>query len=164
MNTTARHPRRTLRIAAVTLILCAFGMSLEAQNRQNRQRLKINPIERHLYAPELVMNHQDELGLSEQQRQTLIEEVQALQSDMVPLQFELGQAVEDLDGLVKTTPVDEAAAVSLIERVTGLEGQIKRRHLVLLIRIKNLLDAEQRNTLRQLRVQQRRPRALRQGG
>ncbi len=110
-----------------------------------------NPLEQHLFPPELVMAHQGEIGLAADQRQKLIEEVQSLQADIVPWQFEMNESVESLTGQLANAAVDEAAAIALAESITNLEARIKQRHLALLIRIKNLLSAEQQSRLRALR-------------
>ena len=110
-----------------------------------------DPMQEHLFPPELVMAHQREIGLDTDQRQRLIAEVQSLQTEMVPLQFEMKELVENLSGLLAEAAVDETAALELAESIMGLESQIKRRHLTLLIRTKNLLSAEQQSRLLSLR-------------
>src|SRR6266704_377535 len=46
-------------------------------------------LRRELFPPDLVMRHQGEIGLSEEQRTALVHEMQGLQSDLVPLQFDM---------------------------------------------------------------------------
>ena len=97
------------------------------------------------------MRHQEAIALGEDQRQTLIHEVQQLQSDIVPLQFELSEAAEKLERLLAGPEIDEARALAHVDQVTGLEAQVKKRHLTLLVRIKNLLTEEQQRKLEELR-------------
>ncbi len=49
-----------------------------------------------------------------------------------------------------TESLDEAAVLAQAERVMDMEKRIKLIHMSLVIRIKNLLTAEQRATLREL--------------
>ncbi len=110
-----------------------------------------DPLERFVFPPELIMKHQSTIDLSAAQRQGLVSEVQQLQTDIVPLQFELSEAAESLAKILSVPRVDEAVAIAEAERITNLEAQVKKRHLVLLIRIKNLLDEEQQRQLESLR-------------
>lgn len=115
-----------------------------------------------LFAPELVMRHQGELGLTREQKDTLIVEMQQTQSDLVPLQLEMSEIGGELGRLLARATVDEAAAVAAAQRVMDLEARIKTRHLVLVIRIKNMLSVEQQTTLR--RIRQRNWEQRRRGG
>ena len=112
---------------------------------------KRDRFEESVFAPDLVMSHQGEIGLRSDQKQALIEELQRTQSDLVPLQFEMSEAGERLERLLGVPRVDEDEALAAAERVMQLESEIKRRHLTLMIRIKNLLTEEQQAELRRLR-------------
>jgi Spy/CpxP family protein refolding chaperone len=101
------------------------------------------------------MRRQSEIGLDERQRAALVQEVQQAQSDLVPLQFEMSAAGEALSRLLGSPQVDEAKALAEAERVMKLETQIKRRHLALLIRIKNVLTPEQQQALQRARPRER---------
>jgi len=132
---------------------------------------------RELFPPELVMRHQEEIALNEEQKATLVREMQELHSDLVPLQFEMSEAAGKLGDALAAPRVDEKKAADLADRLMSLESSIKRRHLTLMIRIKNTLTAEQQDRLRALREESgarrgdrsRRPRApgrngMRSGG
>ena len=119
-------------------------------------------IARLLFAPELVMRHQGELGLTRQQKDTLVAEMQAAQSDLVPLQLEMAEVAGNLGRLLGRPTVDEESVLAAANRVMDLERQIKTRHLRLVIRIKNMLSPEQQATLRRIRANQWEQR--RQGG
>jgi Spy/CpxP family protein refolding chaperone len=108
-------------------------------------------LRRELFPPELVMRHQEEIDLSEEQKDRLVREMQALQSDLVPLQFEMSEAAGKLRTALAAPRVDEQQAGDLADRLMSLESRIKRRHLALMIRIKNLLTPEQQDRLRDLR-------------
>ncbi len=104
-----------------------------------------------LFAPELVMRHQEDIGLSEDQKSKLVHAIQELQSDLVPLQFEMGEAAGRLRDALAGPRVDEERAGELADRLMDLETRIKRRHLTLMIRIKNVLTPDQQKRLRELR-------------
>jgi Spy/CpxP family protein refolding chaperone len=56
--------------------------------------------------------------------------------------------------LVKAPHVDESAALSQVDKVLGIERDVKRQHVTLLIRIKNTLSPEQQAKLRSMRDEQ----------
>jgi len=108
-----------------------------------------------LFPPELIMQHQAEIGLSKDQRKKLVKEIKATQGQIVELQFELKAAEGVLGKLVEADRVDEGKALAQSDRVMAMEQKIKRNHLQLLIRIKNILTPTQRKQLDQLRPRPR---------
>lgn len=105
-----------------------------------------------LYTPDLLMTRQGDLGLSKAQRQAMIESLQETQSALVPLQWQMHAATGDLEKLLDAPRVDEAAALATGDRMTLVEGEIKRQHLRLLIRLKNQLTEAQQHRLDELRT------------
>jgi Spy/CpxP family protein refolding chaperone len=109
-----------------------------------------DPLKREFFPPELIMDHQRELGVTADQRKKLVAEIQAAQSRMVELQFEVKSAHETLADLVRQPKVDEAKAMAQVDKLMAVENEIKKNHLRLLVRIKNLLSAEQQGKLREM--------------
>ncbi len=145
---------QTLRIPFVLMIAAAAGLpALRAQGLRGPGEMPPGEVElrRELFPPELVMRHQAEIALSDEQRTALVREMQALQSDLVPLQFDMSDAAGKLRAALAAPRVDEEKAAALADRLMSLESRIKRRHLALMIRIKNILTPEQQDRLRELR-------------
>jgi Spy/CpxP family protein refolding chaperone len=97
------------------------------------------------------MQHQAELGIDERQRGALMKEVAAFQSQIVDVQWRMTSAAEELARLLDAPRVDEARALAQADKVMALERDVKRSHLALLIRIRNLLTDAQRAQLARLR-------------
>lgn len=150
----ARRFPISLALVALVASLGLAPLSLASQPAHNPRGH--NPIEAHIFPPNLVMAHQSAIGLSEEQRRQIIAEVQQMESDLVPLHFEISEATQRLSELLSAPTVDEDKALALVDHVTELEGRVKRRHLTLVIRTKNLLTAEQQTRLRELRGEGRR--------
>ena len=110
-----------------------------------------DPIAARLYPPELVMSHQRELGIDDRQREAIIEQIEKAQSQIVKLQWQMQAASEQLVKLLDAPRVDEAQALAQAERVMSLERDLKKVHLALLIRIRNVLTDAQRARLAELR-------------
>ena len=110
-----------------------------------------DPVAEYLFPPELVMQHQSEIELTEDQRSALMAEIQKTQGRLVDLQQRLQKEVEALGALLKKGEVDEQAALAQLDRILHEEREIKRAHLALVLRIKNTLTAEQEVKLRQIK-------------
>ncbi len=110
-----------------------------------------DPIARYLYAPEVVMAHQDALGLTDRQRTAIQGIVKDMQSKVVDVQLRLASSSEKLTRLLAAATVDEAAVLQQIDQVLASEREVKRAQLSLLVRVKNQLTAAQQTTLDKLR-------------
>ncbi|HEX3552470.1 MAG TPA: periplasmic heavy metal sensor [Thermoanaerobaculia bacterium] len=110
-----------------------------------------DPLGKYLFPPDLVMKYSQDLGLDERQRTAVKENVQKAQTKFVDLQWELQEATQKMIHLLQARPVDEAAALAAADKVLGLERDIKRTQLSLLIRLKNLLSEPQQAKLTELR-------------
>ena len=135
---------RTLtRFVAALLFAAAAAASAAAQ--------QTDPLERLFFPPELIMQHQAAIGLTAEQRRDLLAEVTQAQADFLPAQMDLAEQAETLTRMLEAPRVDEPAALAVAGRLMELESRIKRRHLELAIRIKNLLDESQQARLTKLR-------------
>lgn len=105
----------------------------------------------HLFPPELVMQHQARLALTQEQRETVTRAIKELQSGVVDLQWRMQEETQRLAELLKGAAVDATAALAQVDRVLEVEREVKRAHLGMMIKIKNALTAEQQARLRELR-------------
>ena len=110
-----------------------------------------DPIARHLFPPDLLMKYQREIGLSESQRKTMLEAIAKSQTRFVELQWDSQGESEKLAQLLQVRPLDEAAVLAQADRLMALERDVKKTHLSLLIRLKNLLSESQQRKLAELR-------------
>ena len=137
---------RILSTLVVGLLLAAGTVDPAALHAQEP-----DPFAGLLFAPELIMQNQAAIGLSKAQRRDLITEVTQAQAEFLPAQMDLAEDAEELKRLLAAPHIDESAAVALASRLMELESRIKQRHLVLAIRIKNLLSESQQTRLAELR-------------
>ena len=143
----SRNLLRTL-IPALAL---AVGPPAAAQAPQTPAAPASDPIGSKLFPPELVMEHQAEIGLEDRQRETILKELERTQPQFPRLQWQLQAASQQLSQLLDAPQVDEAKALSQAGEVMKLETEIKRTHLGLLIRIRNTLTDAQRTKLQAIR-------------
>jgi len=105
----------------------------------------------HVYPPQLVMRHQEDIGLTAEQRSAISNAMAETQKALVELQWQNEAEVAKLDKLLEPAVIDDKAAASQTDRVMEIEGKMKKTHLALLVRIKNILTAPQQARLRELR-------------
>ncbi|MCU1277486.1 MAG: Heavy-metal resistance protein, partial [bacterium] len=112
-----------------------------------------DPIAARLIPPELIMSHQSELSLDDKQRGAILKEIERAQSQVLQIQWQMQSAAEQLAKLLDESHVDETKTLAQADKVMELERQIKRNHLGMLVRIRNLLTDVQRSKLQQIRAQ-----------
>lgn len=133
------------------LATIAAVLALPALGRAQEQPASHDPIEASLFPPEMVMYHQADIGLDAEQATSIKEDVHKAQAAFVDLQWQLESEKAKLAKLLQARPVDEVKALAQLDVLVGLETQIKKSQLSLLIRIKNLLREEQVAKLSELR-------------
>jgi Spy/CpxP family protein refolding chaperone len=110
---------------------------------------------KYLFPPELVMQHQQALRLTPEQRTSITQGIRDLQLKVLDLQWKMQDEAQKLTALVEGSRVDEAQTLAQVDRVLGIEREIKRAHMALLVRIKNVLEQRQQDTLAVLRPSKR---------
>ena len=110
-----------------------------------------DPIGGKVFPPELIMAHQRELGLDAGQRDAILKEIEHAQAQFPRLQWQLQAATAQLSSLLEAPKIDEAKALAQAGEVMRLETEVKKMHLGLLIRIRNLLTDAQRSKLQEIR-------------
>jgi Spy/CpxP family protein refolding chaperone len=147
--------RRSVRALLAAVLLCApwSGLADDAAKPQPQPRPlgPADPIGGKLIPPDLIIGHQAELGIDERQREAILKEIERAQTQFPRLQWQLQAATEQLSALLDSPRIDEAKALAQATEVMKLETEIKKAHLTLLIRIRNLLTDAQRAKLQELR-------------
>ena len=105
-----------------------------------------------LFVPEQVMRYQQEIALTDDQRAKITAAMGDTQKQLIDLQWQFEGESKKLTDMLAAPDVDEAAARAQADKVMMLELQMKKTHLTLLIRIKNVLTATQQAKLKELRA------------
>jgi Spy/CpxP family protein refolding chaperone len=104
-----------------------------------------------LFPPELVMQNQARLRLTDAQRDLIIQEVNRLQGTATMVQWKVAEEQEKLSDLLARDAIEEAAALQQVDKMIGYETAVKRAQLTMLIRIRNALTPAQRTMLQEVR-------------
>ncbi|MEN3335918.1 MAG: hypothetical protein V7641_5283 [Blastocatellia bacterium] len=131
-------------IALIVFLLLTAGL-VRAQQPAS------DPIGDAFFPPELVMQHQQTIGLTETQKNFFKTEFRKAQTRFTELQWQLSDESEKLVAIVKQEPLDEQAALAQLDKVLNAEREIKRMQLSLVIQIRNNLTPEQRARLTELK-------------
>ena len=108
-------------------------------------------IAQNLFAPDLVLKYREVIGLDDAQSRTLKGLVQKAQGRFLDLQWDMQAEAGKLVELLRPPRVDESAALAQVDKVLGMEHDVKRAQISLLIQIKNLLTPAQQQKLSDMR-------------
>src|SRR6266550_8580272 len=134
-----------------TRVLCICVIFLFAAGAIRAQQPDQDLIGQSLFAPELVIQHQEAIGLSAEQKDYFKTEIRQAQLKFTELQWKLQDEMEKLVVLVKQPRVDEQQVLAQLEKLLAAEREVKREQVTLLVRIKNKLTPEQQGKLAELR-------------
>lgn len=109
-----------------------------------------DPIGQNLFPPEMVMQHRQAIGLTDEQKNAIKQELMKASTHFNELQWQMQDEMETMDNLTKGGTVDEAQVLAQLDKILNLERDLKRTQLTVAIRIKNKLTAEQQNQLRNM--------------
>ena len=144
--------RTKLTALVVILVIGTILTAAFASAQQPRQPTPDHdPLAQFIFPPELVMQHQREIGLTDEQKTFLRGEMQRVTLRFTELQWQLQDAMEGLASVMKESSVNEQQALSQLDKILDTEREIKHLHIGLAIRIKNKLTPEQQSRLQGLK-------------
>lgn len=130
--------------ALIAFLLLAAGGSRAQQPAHD-------PIGEAFFSPELIMQHQQALNLTEQQKEFFKTKFREAQLRFTELQWQLSDQSEKLVALVKQESLQEGPVLAQLDNVLNVEREIKRLQMALVIQIRNNLTPEQRARLTELK-------------
>jgi Spy/CpxP family protein refolding chaperone len=119
----------------------------EPQPQPGAPHPPMDPLGDAMFPPDMIMQHQRELGLTDEQKTFMRSEIQRTTTRFNELQWQLQDAMEALHETMKSNVVNEQQALTQLDKVLDSEREIKRLHMELAIRIKNKLTTEQQEKL-----------------
>ena len=105
------------------------------------------------FMPEMVIRHQKEIGLTDDQRSAIKTEMENFATRVVDLRWQLSTEKGDLADLLSQAKPDEKAILAKEEKLLKAQGDLKLARLTMFIRIKNVLTPDQQDKLTELRKQ-----------
>jgi Spy/CpxP family protein refolding chaperone len=149
MKTAFIHPARLLAAMIVTTSL-AGGQPAPATARGAPPGPE-QALEQHVFPPELIMQFQQKIGLRAEQRDAIRSAISETQTKALDMQWKLQDEAQKLVDALERVQVNESETLAQVDRVLSAEREVKRAQMAMLIRIKNVLTADQQAMLRELR-------------
>lgn len=135
-------------LCKVILIVAFLLMQFPMASAQKHE-----PLEQNFFAPELIMQNQQAIDLADDQRNYLVSLFQEAQQKFTALSWTLQKEMEILVNLTAFNNLDEKKITDQLAKVLQIEQQIKTAQIVLLVKIKNNLTAEQKLKLKIIKEQ-----------
>ena len=110
-----------------------------------------DPLEQHFVTPEVIMQHQKELGITGSQREQIKRRVSEAQVRFTELQWDMQAHVGDLSELLADTGAEESEVLQRLDKVLATEARIKRAQVSMLVGLRKILTPEQLEEARRLR-------------
>jgi len=110
-----------------------------------------DPFNANLFAPSWVLIHQQDIALSDEQKNFIQQRMAVAKTQFTMTEMKLRGEMASLNNLLAAKPVDESKALDAMDRVLMLEREIKRAQISLMVSVKNKLTEQQTAQLEKLR-------------
>jgi len=96
-----------------------------------------------LFPPNVILEHQAELALSKKQFTAIRAAVVEVQAGVAEHEWDMREAYQALMQELDKAPIDENRVLDHANVALLAENQVKKKQMAMLVRLKNLLTAEQ---------------------
>lgn len=138
-------------LVAFPALATAQSTSQHAEDVAHRHLAAGFTFDHHLISPDIIMQHQRELDITDAQREIITDAILLVQSEVLEMQWRTEAENRTLAELLEQERIDRAVALEQLETVLDLEREVKRAHMSMLITVKNALTVEQQTKLHELR-------------
>ncbi len=107
------------------------------------QQAKDDVFKGKLFAPDVILQQQAELNLTKEQFTGIRAAVIEVQSGIAEYEWDMREAYQALMLELDKTPVSEAEVLKYATTALLAENQVKKKQMAMLVKLKNLLTAEQ---------------------
>ena len=104
-----------------------------------------------LFAPNVILENQAELGLSKQQFTDIRRAVVDVQANVAEHEWDVREAYQNILAELDKTPIDQEQVLEHVDAALRAENEVKKLQVAMLIELKNLLTDEQVDYLQSLR-------------
>ncbi len=128
-------------LATCLFLLASVATAQDAGNQKDVFKGKLFP-------PNIIMEHQDKLGLSKEQFTAIRAAVVEVQSNVAGYEWDLREAFQRVLSALDESPIDEDKVIESLEAALRAENEVKKRQVAMLVKLRNLLTDEQVEYLR----------------
>ena len=112
---------------------------------------KDDPFKGKLFAPNVILEHRDALGLTKEQFTDIRRAVVEVQANVAEHEWDVAEAYQNIMAELDKTPIDENAVLAHVSAALRAENEVKKLQVSMLVKLKNLLTDEQIAYLESLR-------------
>ena len=120
------------------LVIAGFGVSAAMAAGPKEDVFKGK-----LFPPNVILEHQAALSLSKQQFTAIRAAVVEVQAGVAEHEWDMREAYQALMSELDKSPIDEGRVIAHADVALQAENQVKKKQMAMLVRVKNLLTAEQ---------------------
>lgn len=124
-------------------LLLALAMASIGTGLANAAEPQKDVFKGKLFPPNIILEHQAELDLSKAQFTEIRAAVVEVQAGVAEHEWDMREAYQALMQELDKTPVDADRVLEHADTALQAENQVKKKQMAMLVRIKNLLTAEQ---------------------
>ena len=118
------------------ILACLAGGTALAENPKDVFKGK-------LFAPNVILEHREALGLSKDQFTAIRAAVVEVQSGVAEHEWDMQEAYQALMAELDKSPVDEEKVIEHADEALLAENQVKKKQMAMLVRLRNLLTDDQ---------------------
>lgn len=130
----------------ITLLAMVAALTVNAEPQQPRDQLQDM-----FLPPELIMQNQEALALSDEQREAIHSRLQKLGPDFEQKQQALQQQFQAMQQLLRDEKIDEPKLMAQFNKILDQENEIKKMQFGLMLHIHETLSSEQRAKAQKLK-------------
>ncbi len=131
-----RNGHSIVKILVAAVAIFSLGTAVAADNKED-------PFKGKLFAPNVILENQAELGLTKDQFTKIRATVVEVQGNLAEYEWDMREAYLKLMAELDESPISEDRVLELAEVALLAENQVKKQQMAMLVRLKNLLTAEQ---------------------
>ncbi len=122
------------------LVVAAIGLGLGSAHAAGA---KPDVFKGKLFPPNIILEHKAELDLSKEQFTEIRAAVVEVQSGVAEHEWDIAEAYQALMLELDKDPIDADRVLEYVDAALLAENEVKKKQVRMLIRLKNLLTAEQ---------------------
>jgi hypothetical protein len=96
-----------------------------------------------LFPPNVILEHQLELGLSKQQFTEIRKTVVELQGNVAEHEWDVREAYQNIMAELDRSPIDQDKVLEHVGAALRAENEVKKLQVAMLVKLRNLLTEEQ---------------------
>ena len=131
-----RNGHLIVKILVAAVAIFSLGTAVAADNKED-------PFKGKLFAPNVILENQAELGLTKDQFTEIRATVVEVQGNVAEYEWDMREAYLKLMAELDESPISEDRVLEHAEVAMLAENQVKKHQMAMLVRLKNLLTAEQ---------------------